>query len=168
VLLASLLYAGAVITVARALAGVPPLSVAAGSLGVATLLLAPAGLPGLEAPSGAGLAAIAVLGVACTAAAFLAFFHLIALAGPSRAALITYAAPVVAVALGVALRGEPFTAWSGAGVLAVLGGSWLAARRPPDAPAPGAPATPAPRGRRGRRAGRGPARGPAPGRSASG
>lgn len=159
VLVASLSYAGAVITIARGLDGVPPLSVAAGALGVAAVLLAPAGLPGLGVPSGTGLAAVGVLGVACTAAAFLAFFHLIALAGPGRASLITYAAPVVAVALGVALRDEPFTMLSAVGVIAVLAGSWLATRR---ARAPGA------RSPRPRRGPRGPARGPVPGRSAPG
>jgi drug/metabolite transporter (DMT)-like permease len=47
-----------------------------------------------------------VLGVLCTAVAFVLFGQLIAEVGPGRAAVITYVAPVVAVALGVTVLGE--------------------------------------------------------------
>lgn len=139
VLVASLSYAGAVLTIARGLDGVPALPVVAVSLAIATVLLAPVGLPGMETPSGSALAALVALGVACTAAAFLAFFRLIALAGPSRAALITYVAPGVAVALGALVRDEPVTAVTLAGGALVLGGSWLATRGPATPPAPAGP-----------------------------
>ena len=46
------------------------------------------------------------LGLVCTAAAFVIFTVLIGEAGTSRATVITYVNPVVAVALGVALLGE--------------------------------------------------------------
>ena len=42
-----------------------------------------------------------MLGVFCTAAAFVLYGVLVAEVGPSRASVITYVAPVVAVALGV-------------------------------------------------------------------
>ena len=78
------------------------------------------------------LASIAVLGVLCTGLAFLLWFRLIAEVGPSRASVITYVNPVVAVALGVAVLGEPVTATAIAGLLLILAGSWLSTGgRPP-------------------------------------
>ena len=47
-----------------------------------------------------------VLAIFCTAAAFVLFGALIAEVGPSRASVITYVAPAVAVALGVAALDE--------------------------------------------------------------
>ena len=47
-----------------------------------------------------------VLGIFCTAAAFVFFGALIAEVGPGRALVITYVDPVVAVALGVTVLGE--------------------------------------------------------------
>ena len=54
------------------------------------------------------------------------FFRLIAEAGPSRASVITYVNPAVAVALGVLVLGEDLGAASIAGLLLILAGSWLA------------------------------------------
>ena len=52
--------------------------------------------------------------------------------GPSRASIITYVNPVVAVALGVTLLGESLTASAVAGLLLILAGSWLSTGgRPP-------------------------------------
>ena len=62
-----------------------------------------------EMPSGDATASVVVLGVVCTAFAFLIFFRLIAEIGPSRATIITYVNPVVALALGVAVLGEQVT-----------------------------------------------------------
>jgi drug/metabolite transporter (DMT)-like permease len=70
--------------------------------------------------------AVLVLGVVCTATAFLLFFRLIAEVGPVRSTVITYVNPAVAVAAGVALLGEPFTVGTGAGFVLILAGSWLA------------------------------------------
>ena len=55
------------------------------------------------------LPALAGLAVVCTAVAFMLFFRLIAEVGPARATVITYVNPAVAVALGVAVLGEPLT-----------------------------------------------------------
>ena len=49
-------------------------------------------------------------------------------AGPSRAAVITYVNPLVAVVLGVLVLDERLGAMSLVGLLAILGGSWLATR----------------------------------------
>ena len=74
-----------------------------------------------------------VLGLLCTAAAFVIFTVLIREAGTSRATVITYVNPVVAVALGVSLLGERPGAGAVAGLLLILAGSWLSTdgRLPP-------------------------------------
>ena len=68
---------------------------------------------------------MAVLGLICSAFAFLLFFRLITEIGPSRATVITYVNPIVALALGVAILGEHVTAGAVAGLLLILAGSWL-------------------------------------------
>ena len=79
-------------------------------------------------PSVQVLAALAALGVICTAAAFLIFFRLIAEVGPARATVITYVNPAVAVALGVTVLGEQLTPAMGVAFILILGGSVLATR----------------------------------------
>ena len=76
-------------------------------------------------PSADALASIVVLGLVCSALAFLLFFRLIAEVGPGRATIITYVNPVVALALGVAILGESITAGVVVGLLLILAGSWL-------------------------------------------
>jgi drug/metabolite transporter (DMT)-like permease len=72
------------------------------------------------------IAAVAGLGIVCTALAFLLFFQLVAEVGPVRANVVTYLNPAVAVLAGVGLLGEPFTTQAAAGLVLILGGSWLA------------------------------------------
>lgn len=142
VLVATLGYATAPIIVNRRLADLDPLGPIAASLAMATLLLAPAVLVGPpdEVPPGDALGALAVLGVVCTALGLVLFFRLIVEAGPSRASVITYVNPLVAVALGVLVLDERVGAMSVVGLLAILGGSWLSTRgrprRRPGRPAP--------------------------------
>lgn len=121
-------YAVGPMIISRRLADLPVLDVVAASLALAALGYAPAGLAQLPAtmPGLDVIGAVAVLGVACTAVAFLLFFRLIAEVGPVRATVITYVNPAVAVAAGVALLGEPFTLGTGAGFVLILAGSWLA------------------------------------------
>jgi drug/metabolite transporter (DMT)-like permease len=97
-----------------------------GSLAIAALVLTPFALasPG-AAPSAEALMAIVVLGVACTALAFVLFSVLIAEAGPGRATVITYVNPVVAIALGIAVLGEQPGAGAVLGLVLILAGSWL-------------------------------------------
>ena len=84
--------------------------------------------------SGTAISSLVALGVLCTAAAFALYGALVAEAGPGRALVITYIAPVVAVALGVAVLGERPGAGAAAGLLLILAGSWLATggRMPPN------------------------------------
>jgi drug/metabolite transporter (DMT)-like permease len=54
-----------------------------------------------------------------------AYFRLIADAGPGRAAVITYVNPAVAVVLGVVVLGERLSLVAVVGLLLILAGSWL-------------------------------------------
>jgi drug/metabolite transporter (DMT)-like permease len=84
-------------------------------------------------PSARAIVALVVLGIFCTAAAFVFFGVLIAEVGPGRGLVITYVAPVVAVTLGVTVLGERPGAGAVAGLLLILAGSWLSTggRLPP-------------------------------------
>jgi drug/metabolite transporter (DMT)-like permease len=79
------------------------------------------------------LASLAVLGVACTALAFVILAALVTDIGPGRALVITYINPVVAVALGVLILDERLGPGSVAGLLLIIAGSWLSTdgRLPP-------------------------------------
>jgi drug/metabolite transporter (DMT)-like permease len=79
-------------------------------------------------PSAAAFGAVAILGLVCTAAAFLLFWALIEEIGPVRATVITYLNPAVATLLGVAVLNESFTAAMGLGFGLVILGSVLATR----------------------------------------
>jgi hypothetical protein len=80
-------------------------------------------------PSPQALWSVVILGVVCTALAFIVFFALIGEVGPNRATVITYVNPAVAVALGVKLLGEPFTLSIAAGFALIALGSFLGTRR---------------------------------------
>ena len=81
-----------------------------------------------HAPSAKVLLSVLGLGLLCTVAAFLVFFQLIAEVGASRATVITFVNPAVAVTLGILLLDEPFTVGVALGFPLVLLGCWLATR----------------------------------------
>ena len=122
----------------RFLQGVPSVSVIGISLAACAIAYAPvAALQWPHAmPSAQVFGSVAVLGVVCTALAFLLFFALIAEIGPVRATVITYVNPAVAALLGVAVLRETFTLWMGVGFVLILLGSTLATRRRAPAAAP--------------------------------
>ncbi|TDR89578.1 DMT family transporter [Enterovirga rhinocerotis] len=60
----------------------------------------------------------------------LAFMRAVQLIGPNRAGLFMNLVPVVAALLGVLLLGEHFGLYHAAGLALVLGGIWLAERKP--------------------------------------
>jgi drug/metabolite transporter (DMT)-like permease len=68
---------------------------------------------------------VATLGLLCTAVAFVVFTVLIREAGTSRATVITYVNPVIALALGVGLESERPGAGAIVGLVLILAGSWL-------------------------------------------
>jgi drug/metabolite transporter (DMT)-like permease len=124
-------YATGPIIVSRRLPNVPSLGVVAASLILTALAYAPLALRQMPAavPSPSVILAVAVLGVVCTAIAFLLFFALIGEVGPVRATVITYFNPAVALLLGVVLLREPFTIGAAVGFSLILIGSVLATRR---------------------------------------
>jgi drug/metabolite transporter (DMT)-like permease len=138
ILLAAVGYAIGPMIIKHRLADLDPLGPVTGSLGLATVLLAPAALASAPTttPSGDAIVSVVVLGIVCSAFAFLLFFALIAEVGPGRASVITYVNPAVAVALGVTLLGERVGPTAVAGLLLILAGSWLSTggRMPPWVP----------------------------------
>jgi drug/metabolite transporter (DMT)-like permease len=130
---------------AHKLVGVPSLAVMAPSLSLSALLYLPVAIRQWPTtpPSEAALAAMVILGLVCTALAFVLFAELITAAGPVRATVITYINPAVAAVLGVAILAEPFSPAMGLGFVLVIAGSVLATHRPAprqDAEANGEPA----------------------------
>lgn len=121
-------YAVAPLVVSRWLSDVPSTGVTAAALGITAVLYTPFGLPGLEVPSTRVVLAVVVLSLACTVAALLAFFALIAEVGPQRALVITYVNPAVALLLGILLLSEPLTLGAVVGFPLVLLGCVLATR----------------------------------------
>jgi drug/metabolite transporter (DMT)-like permease len=124
VLAASVLYAVSGLYIGRRLAGEPRLAVAAGTIVWAVALTLPAALvqlPG-EPPGPGTLAALAALGVGGTAIGYLLYFGLIGGVGASRAILVNYLIPAIAVAYGVALLDEPVTASMIGGLALILAG----------------------------------------------
>jgi len=132
-------YAVGALMISRQLAGLPAIGVVASSLALTAVAYTPLSLTRLPSslPPGNVLAALAVLGVVCTAIGFIIFFALVAEAGPVRATVIAYVNPAVAVALGVILLHERFTAATAVGFVLILAGSYLSTRRP----SPSSPST---------------------------
>lgn len=127
-LLATACYGFAANHTRRYLQGVPALVNATGTQLVSALVLLPPALwswpermPGL----GPWLATL-VLGVACSALAYLLFFRLIARVGASRAVTVTFLVPVFGTLWGALFLGEPVTASMLAGGAVVLLGTGLA------------------------------------------
>ncbi len=135
VMVAALGYAAGPMIIKRHFVDFDPRATMAASLTVAAVLLTPAALLTFPAstPPADALASILVLGVACTATAFVILVVLVKEVGAGRASIITYINPVIAVALGVIVLGESPGAGAIAGLLLILAGSWLSTdgRLPP-------------------------------------
>lgn len=118
--------------------GIDPVTVAAGQVSGATLVLLPLALtidgPGaLALPGGASWAAIGALAVASTAFAYILYFALLQRVGASNLLLVTFLVPVWAICLGLLLLGEALSRQQvagmmliGAGLLAIDGRLWSA------------------------------------------
>jgi drug/metabolite transporter (DMT)-like permease len=133
VVAAAACYAAGSLLVKLRFADAPALALVAAATGAGAVLLAPvAALEGPPPAPGAGtLLALAGLAVGSSAGGLTGYFALIRAAGASRASVVAYLAPAVAVALGVAFFREPFTVSTAAGFLLILVGSWAATRRDP-------------------------------------
>ena len=130
VLGAGLSYGIAVLVVKRGFAGVAPVGVAASTMVVSVIAWLPAALASLPThdPGAGAIASLITLGAGGTGVAFLFFYTLIADVGPARASVIAYIAPAFAVVYGVVLLDESLTAGTIAGLVLILGGSYLAAQ----------------------------------------
>lgn len=131
VVIAAACYAGGSIIAARWLRDVPaaPMTVACLTIASAVYLLPAVMTWPHSVPSMPVVAAIAGLGVVCTAVAFAAFFLLIREVGAERAVVITYVAPAVAVAAGVTMLSEPLDARIALSFVLILCGSRMATGR---------------------------------------
>jgi drug/metabolite transporter (DMT)-like permease len=142
-LLSTLCYATGPLIIQRHLRGLDSIGPLAASLFVASLiLLIPAAVDfPSRLPSGRAIASIVVLGVMCTAVAMLLMFYLVRHAGASRASVITYINPVVAVLLGVWVLDEHLGVGGFVAFTLILFGSWLATRGAPHGDAEASAAT---------------------------
>ena len=110
------LYAG------RRLGGLPPALVAYGALVWSSLLVAPVGIAQAEPPGWEAALSVVYLGVAATGIAYILYFGLIAGAGASKAVLVTYLVPSLALGYGAVFLDEAITAVAVAGLALVLAG----------------------------------------------
>jgi drug/metabolite transporter (DMT)-like permease len=127
VLAAAVGYAASALAVKR-LVGMTPLGSTTVALTIAAVLLAPpAALRApAQAPSWPVIGCVVALGLVCTALAYVLYFSLIGAAGATRASLITYVNPAVAVALGALVLGEPVTLGTIIGFALIIAGCALA------------------------------------------
>jgi len=148
VIIAACCYAIGPLIISRWLSDIPSIGVVATTLTVTAAVYALPALTRLpESVSAETVGAVAVLAFVGTALGFLLFFWLIAEVGPSRSTVVTYINPLVAVLLGVALMGEPFTLGIAVGSPLILLGSVLGtapSRRGTAGPAEETAASPGP------------------------
>jgi drug/metabolite transporter (DMT)-like permease len=110
------LYAG------RRFPGLPPSLVAFGALAWSTLIVLPFGLAQASTFGWEATLSVLYLGVAATGVAYLLYFGLIAGAGASKAVLVTYLVPSLALVYGAVFLDEAVTAVALAGLALVLTG----------------------------------------------
>ncbi|CAM2159113.1 drug/metabolite transporter (DMT)-like permease [Paraburkholderia tropica] len=127
-LTASALYGVAASYTKRHLTGVDPLTVAAGTMTAATLILTPFAIATWPhaAVSMHAWGATLGLGVACTGLAYLLFFRLIAAIGPARTITVTFVIPVFGILWGALFLGEHVSIGMVEACVAILCGTALA------------------------------------------
>jgi len=136
VLFSAVLYGIAALR-GRVFAGLPPIVPAAGTLVCSSLVLVPMSLmldrPWQLTPAPVALAAATMLGIACTALAFLIYFRLLITLGPMGTASQAYLRSGVGVFLGVVFLSESLDLETFAGIcLAIFGVvliNWPSARK---------------------------------------
>ena len=123
-------YAIGSLVAGRSLAGAPPLAIAFGTTLAAAVVTVPPALAEAprELPGWKVLASVVVLGVVGTAVAYLLYFALIAGAGASRAGLVTYLVPPVALVYGIVLLDEQIDLAAVVGLVLILAGVALGSR----------------------------------------
>ncbi|GAA1529573.1 DMT family transporter [Nocardioides humi] len=121
-------YATGPLILARWFADLSGLGVMACALTLTAVVYSPFGVldPPTDLPAKVWLS-IVVLGLVCTALAFVIFLDLIKVAGPTRSTIITYVNPAVAILLGVLLLDERLTTGMLVGFPLILVGCVVAA-----------------------------------------
>jgi drug/metabolite transporter (DMT)-like permease len=111
------------------------LPVMAAILAIGAVPTAPLGIASIAGSTFAwdALVAVAVLGFVGTGFAFVLMGRLVGRVGPTRASIVGYLIPVVALLLGVLLRGDDVGPFALIGVALVIVGAYLTSRR--EAPA---------------------------------
>jgi drug/metabolite transporter (DMT)-like permease len=140
---ATLLYGIAANYTKRYLTGVDPLTVAAGTMSGATLVMLPLAViywPATPVSLHAWGAVIA-LGVACTGLAYMLYFNLVAAIGPARTITVTFVIPIFGILWGALFLSESVSPGMLEGCFVILIGTalatgaikrvpWLGPRRP--------------------------------------
>jgi len=131
VVLAALCYASATVFSAHTMRDMHPLVIGGGSLAAGALLAAPIGITTLPSttPGWKVVGSVVMLGVVGTGVAYALYFSLLQGTGASRAILVTYLVPAVAVLYGAALLDESLRPAALAGLALILSGVALAGRR---------------------------------------
>lgn len=114
--------------------GVPPLATAAGQVTASSLVLLPLALLveqpwALPVPGAATWCALLGLGLLSTALAYVLFFRILATAGATNIALVTFLVPVSAILLGGVVLGERLHGWHFAGMALIGAGLALISGR---------------------------------------
>jgi drug/metabolite transporter (DMT)-like permease len=107
------------------------LPVMAGILAIGSIATAPLGIASLAGSRFAwdGLAAVAALGLVGTGFAFVLMGRLVGRVGATRASIVGYLIPVVALGLGVLFRHDEVGPFGLIGVALVIAGAYLTSRR---------------------------------------
>ena len=131
VIMASIMYAYAVLMITTNLPGVDGIAINGVAMGLTCLFYTPIAIATWPSNpvSAEAIAALVVLGVFSTAIAFMLFFIVIVEIGVARGSLTTYVNTAVAVVLGILILDEPITLGIIVGLPMVLLGSFLASRR---------------------------------------
>ena len=130
VILAAVGYSIAPIVANRKLNHVPSTGVIGVSMAIVATFYSPFAIPvigpELSEASVRSLTALVVLGLVCSALAFVIFFMLIQEVGPVKATLITYVNTAVALSLGIVFLNEPITVGLAVGLPLIALGLYLA------------------------------------------
>jgi drug/metabolite transporter (DMT)-like permease len=126
-LLAAASYGVAAVYARRTFPGQKSMDVATGQLLASSVLLLPLGIVSVPAqmPPSEVIWGLIGLAIACTAFAYLLYFQLIANAGATQAATVTFLVPVFGVLFGRVLLGEPITWGLVLGLATILLSVWL-------------------------------------------
>lgn len=111
-LFAAFCYGIAFVYVQRHLLHLPPTVAATGQLTTAAIMLLPVAVvtsvTGGFDPTPTRVVSVVLLGIGGTGLAMMIYYRVVADLGATKAALVTYLAPVVAVAAGIVVLDEPF------------------------------------------------------------